>query len=39
MGASGISPAGGLDSGICAIAPQWGHFPFLPAAESGVRTS
>ena len=28
-----------LASGICPIVPQCGHFPFLPAAESGVRTS
>lgn len=25
-------------SGICTIALHVGHFPFLPAAESGVRT-
>jgi hypothetical protein len=29
---------GGEDSGICTTVPQLGHFPFLPAAEPGVRT-
>ena len=39
---SGVRPAtaaGWLTSGIWPIVPQCGHFPFLPAAASGVRTS
>ena len=39
---AGGAGRGGLDlspPGITITAPQCGHFPFLPAAESGVRTS
>ena len=29
----------GVDrSGICTTTPQFGHFPFFPAVEAGVRT-
>lgn len=37
--AAGCCAAGVCIAGICITAWQLGHFPFLPAAASGVRTS
>jgi hypothetical protein len=37
VGVAGTGP-GTTAPGICTTAPHSGHFPFLPAAASGVRT-